>query len=56
MERIEDYLRLFVQPGQVTELRAFRDKAVMNGFFDYEHISEMATAAAELERTGCQGI
>jgi len=56
MKRIEDYLRLFVQPGQVTELRAFRDKAVMNGFFDYEHIGEMATAAAELERTGCQGI
>lgn len=56
MDRIEEYLRLFVKPGQVTELRAFKGTGVMNGWFDYDHLATAAAAATELERTGCQGI
>lgn len=55
VERITGYLRLFMQPGQVTELRAFGD-TVYAGWFDYEHLHLMAQAACELERKGTRGI
>jgi len=55
-DRILYYLRLFAEPGQVTELRAFGGDGGYSGWFDYDHLPHMARAAAELERTGCRGV
>ncbi len=51
---ILDALNLFISPGQVTELRAlkvarstYRPRTVA-GFFDADHLGDMAGAAAEL--------
>lgn len=55
VERITSYLRLFIQPGQVTELRAFGDQ-IYAGWYDGEHLPAMAQAAVELERKGTRGI
>lgn len=56
-ERILTYLRQFIEPGQVTELRAFGDSGGYSGWFDHDHLEAMARAAVELERTKtCRGI
>lgn len=55
VERISQYLALFIQPTQVTELRAFGDQ-IYAGWFDGAHLPEMARAAVELERKGTRGI
>jgi len=51
---ILEYLRWFVGPGQVTELRAFGEQA-FSGWFDFEHLERMANAAVELQYA-CRGI
>lgn len=52
---VAEWLGLFVAPGQVTELRAlevsspgWRQPHTVSGFFDGEHLPEMASAALEL--------
>ena len=55
VERISQYLALFIQPTQVTELRAFGDQ-IYAGWFDGEHLADMARVAVELERKGTRGI
>src|SRR5438309_1764609 len=52
---IERALRWFIAPGQVTELRAlgvstasYRRPHVEAGFYDYDHLENMAIAAAHL--------
>jgi hypothetical protein len=51
---VTDCLRLFVEPGQVTELRALkvrrRGERLHNeaGFFDYDHLQDMARAALKV--------
>ena len=55
VERISQYLALFIQPTQVTELRAFGDQ-IYAGWFDGAHLGDMARAAVELERKGTRGI
>jgi hypothetical protein len=52
------WLRVFVRPGQVTELRALRVKVgnyrrnvIHSGYFDHDHLDDMATSALELGRT-----
>jgi hypothetical protein len=53
---IADWLRLFFEPGDVVELRALdvdrrKDWAqTENGYFDYDHLGDMAEAALEVER------
>ena len=44
-QQILDYLRLFVQPGQVTELRSFGGGAALAGWFDYDHLATAAPGA-----------
>jgi hypothetical protein len=46
---IESYLKLFIEPGTITELRAFTDGGSFSGVFDYEHIHVMAAAAADMQ-------
>lgn len=46
---IESYLKLFIEPGTITELRAFTDGGSFSGVFDYEHIHTMAAAAADMQ-------
>jgi hypothetical protein len=54
---ILEYLRCFIQPGQVSELRAFGEDGGYSGWFDHMHLESMASAAVELERTAvCRGI
>ena len=48
MSTIESYLKLFLDPGTVTELRAFGDRGNYSGTFDYDHLGLMAEAAGEL--------
>jgi hypothetical protein len=53
--RVAGWLRLFMEPGQVTELRALDVKRggrphTEAGFFDYDHVPEMAKAALSLSR------
>src|SRR5262245_13073384 len=54
--QITDWLRLFIEPGQVTELRSLnvtengRWPRTRAGFFDYQHLDQMAEAALDLER------
>lgn len=54
-ERIAAYLRLFISPNQVTEIRAFGGGVTYSGVYDYGHIDSMALAAIELQRT-CKGV
>lgn len=49
-----DYLKWFIEPGQVTELRAFGDHSY-SGWFDHDHLESMAKAAVELQAS-CRGI
>lgn len=50
---VAEWLRLFVEPGQVTEMRALkvtRDGSwpkTLAGFFDHDHLEEMAQIAME---------
>jgi hypothetical protein len=52
--RIAEWLRLFIEPGQVTELRAVkvspddRWSHTVSGFFDFDHLPGMAKEAARL--------
>ena len=55
-DRILGYLRAFISPGQITELRAFGRDGGFSGWFDYDHLPQMAQAAADLERAGCRGV
>jgi hypothetical protein len=57
VETIADWLRLFFEPGDVTELRAVRCQDnekyrphTEAGFFDYEHFDLMAETAMDLAR------
>jgi hypothetical protein len=51
---VTDWLRLFVQPGEVTELRAIKvhqrygRPQTIAGFFDHEHLDQMAAEALRL--------
>lgn len=53
---VADWLRLFIEPGQVTELRAlgctaaYRRPHTEAGFFDYDHLDKMAAEALRLTR------
>ena len=55
VETITNYLKLFIKPGQVTELRAFADQ-IYSGYYDHDHLESMAQAAVELERKGARGV
>lgn len=51
--QVAGWLRLFVEPGQVTELRAIdvlqgRFANTVAGFFDHEHLEDMAREALKL--------
>ena len=53
--QIADWLRLFIQPGQVTELRALQVlsgnyRRTVSGYFDFDHLESMATEALRLTR------
>jgi hypothetical protein len=55
-EKVAAALRLFVEPGQVTELRAldvrtsdYGRPVTKSGFFDYDHLDDMAAQAIRLE-------
>lgn len=51
IERLAGWLRLFVEPGQVVELLAFdvgKKGHTVGGFFDAEHLPDMAAAALSL--------
>jgi hypothetical protein len=56
-ETIADWLRLFIEPGQVTELRAlhvpqrYGRPVTMAGFYDGAHLLEMAEEALRLTET-----
>jgi hypothetical protein len=59
---IEAGLRILLEEGQVTELRAiavskpgYRKKHIEAGYFDFEHIGEMANCAAWLSKLS-QGV
>ena len=53
-QQIEEWLRVLVEPGQVVELRAlhvvekYGKPSTHSGFFDTDHLREMAIAAAKL--------
>jgi hypothetical protein len=52
-DQVAAWLRLFVRPGQVVELRAIRrDGGVHRGYYDYEHLPAMARTAVELSQGG----
>lgn len=59
--QIAEWLRLFIEPGQVTELRALKVRQkygkpqTMSGFFDYDHLDLMAKEAVWLDQAA-QGI
>ena len=50
------WLRLFIEPGQVTELRALKVRqgtyrpVTVAGFYDFDHLADAATKALELTR------
>jgi hypothetical protein len=56
--KVADWLRLFIAPGQVTELRALnytteqdgRYAHTVVGYYDHDHLGEMAGAALRLTR------
>jgi hypothetical protein len=54
--QVTDWLRLFVRPGDVTELRAIKVQQryghpqTIAGFFDYEHLGVMAAEALRLDK------
>lgn len=52
VENIAKWLRVFVEPSGVTELRAFRDTPngyqTVAGYFDYAHLMDMAKEAERL--------
>jgi hypothetical protein len=51
--QVEAGLRLFVRAGQVVELRALpHDGAVQGGFYDHDHLADMARVAVELSQGG----
>jgi hypothetical protein len=53
---VADNLRVFIAPGQVTELRALKVRrpkrygrpTTESGFFDYDHLDDMAKAALDV--------
>ncbi len=55
-ELVAGWLRLFFGPGEVVELRAVEVERregwsqTESGYFDYDHLEEMAKAALEVER------
>lgn len=57
-EAIIRWLRLFLKPGQVTELRALRAPSwrIRHAFYDYDHLSDLAYQAAEWQREGAMGV
>ena len=53
VDQISKWLKLFIQPGQVTELRALevvsgKYKRTVSGYFDYEHLGTMASEVLRL--------
>lgn len=53
--QVAEWLRLFVESGQVTELRALdvargNGSFVEAGFYDFDHLEDMARAALDLTR------
>jgi hypothetical protein len=54
VKRCLAYLKRFIAKDQVTELRAFGDKIYL-GFFDGEHLEEMARCAVDLQMN-CRGV
>ncbi len=53
VELIARWLRHLVAPGQVTELVALgRERGGRHGFYDHDHLGEMARTAAELSDSG----
>src|SRR5690242_18719087 len=52
-DTVANWLRVFVHPGDVVELRAIRhDKGVDAGYFDHARLEDMARAAHELSQSG----
>jgi hypothetical protein len=58
-----DWLRVLIAEDQVTELRAFDVKRSKyervhneSGFFDYDHLQQMAEAAVDLSAVGAKGV
>ncbi len=52
-DHVAHWLRLLMEPGQVTELRAIRkNQRIDAGFFDHAHVDDMACAAVELSNSG----
>src|SRR5579884_392910 len=45
-------LRLLVEPGQAVELRALGKCGVVAGYFDFDHLDDMAARAVELSASG----
>lgn len=52
--KVAEFLKIFVPSDGITELRAFGDHNY-SGFYDGDHLQEMAEAAIELEKR-CRGI
>jgi hypothetical protein len=61
--QITNWLRVFIAPGQVTELRAlevstdgYRRPHTESGYFDYDHLEDMASAALTLCGQDAKGV
>lgn len=54
MSDMVEYLKLFVDPSSVTELRAFGDGQAIHGTFDHANLDVMAKCATEL--ANCRGV
>lgn len=57
INKVAGWLRLFIEPGQVTELRAlnvrttsYKRAHTMAGFFDYDHLKVMAGEAIKISK------
>jgi hypothetical protein len=54
---IQRALGLILEPGQITEIRAFGGKKPLGfGYFDTDHLADLARAAATFQNRGASGI
>ena len=58
LERIISWLQLLIAPDQIAELRAiYKNGRVCTGYYHYDHLADMATAAMDLGETrGIKGV
>lgn len=52
---ILENLKVFIRPGQVTELRAFASGQILSGWYDYGNLELLARHAGDLENS-CHGV